>query len=127
MISNRDYVALSSTERPEVTVPMSHQEFREFATRFYPDYQDISNGTSYQLVRELLEQACLRIARLEGRVLGLSYVLDSYRSRLIVPSESGIWTTEEPHGPSNWSWTCRCDHCVEVQTAKNAELEEATP
>ena len=79
-MTNREYLDLSSTERPEVTRPMTHGQFREFAITFNPSYAGISNGTAYRLTEELLRQACLRIAELEGTVAGLRAVVGCYQA-----------------------------------------------
>lgn len=92
MIGTRTYMSLSSTERLEVITPMTHEEFRQFCVSFRPDYRDASYGAVCQATRELLEEACCRIALLEGSVHGLRCIIKAHdaarRERLAVYSDT---------------------------------------
>lgn len=76
MIGTRTYMSLSSTERPEVITPMTHEEFRKFCVGFHPDCRDISSGEAQNVTRELLLEACLRIAKLEGSNKALRTIIE---------------------------------------------------
>jgi hypothetical protein len=75
MISNCAYLALSSTERPEVTVPMTDEQFLDFCNCVDPGY--LAYGTGYRLCRELLTQACERLAYANGRLKILEHSVDA--------------------------------------------------